>query len=86
MRKISIIFLILAVSLTVNAQKHATNRKNKATTTAKTTKQPQKTTKQTSQKRKSTAAKTPKTAAYANASIKGLQGQRSQIQKKLRQQ
>lgn len=79
MRKISIIFLILAVSLTVNAQKHATNRKNKATTTAKTTKQ-------APQKHKSTAAKTPKTTAYANASIKGLQKERSQIQKKLRQQ
>lgn len=86
MRKISIIFLILAVSLTVNAQKHTAGRKNKATVAAKKTKPAPNKTKVAPKKKKPANTKTSKTAAYANASIKGLQKERSQIQKKLRQQ
>lgn len=71
--------MIIAASLTVNAQKQTTGKKKKATPVVK----PAKT---TSKKKKPANTKTPKTAVYANASIKGLQKQRSQIQKKLRQQ
>lgn len=79
MRKLGITLLIALSTLAATAQKHTPARKGKAATTAKKTNKTQANT-------KGKAPKGKKTADYANATIRGLQNQRSQIQKKLRQQ
>lgn len=79
MRKLGITLLIALSTLAATAQKHTPARKGKAATTARKTNKTQANT-------KGKAPKGKKTADYANATIRGLQNQRSQIQKKLRQQ
>ena len=93
MRKLLTIFLALALVLPVCGQ-HKTTSGQKRTTTTRTTNKRTTTrkpvAKRTTTKKKTTAAKskakksTGKT--YSNASIRGLQNQRADIQKKIKEQ
>ena len=93
MRKLLTIFLALALVLPVCGQ-HKTTSGQKRTTTTRTTNKRTTTSKpvakRTTTKKKTTAAKskakksTGKT--YSNASIRGLQNQRADIQKKIKEQ
>jgi len=80
MKRIVIIGMALLMCLALPAQKKQTNKRS---VPAKTTTVKRKT---TTTKRKSAAKKKTNAATYSNASIKGLQNQRSIIQKKIRQQ
>lgn len=73
MRKNVVIGLILLFSLTLLAQKKQTAKKNVVRKTAMISK-------------KTVPKKKKSTSTYGNTSIKGLQNQRSQIQKKIKQQ
>lgn len=75
MKRYLIILLALALTVSLPAQKKRTPTKQRARTTKTTTK-----------KKKTTKKKSTKTARYSNSSIKGLESQRSQIQKKIKQQ
>lgn len=75
MKRYLIILLALALTVSLPAQKKRTPTKQRARTTKTTTK-----------KKKTTQKKSTKTAGYSNSSIKGLESQRSQIQKKIKQQ
>ena len=75
MKRYLIILLTLALTVSLPAQKKRTPTKQRARTTKTTTK-----------KKKATKKKSTKTARYSNSSIKGLESQRSQIQKKIKQQ
>ncbi|WP_304154816.1 murein hydrolase activator EnvC [Hoylesella buccalis] len=75
MKRYLIILLSLALTVSLPAQKKRTPTKQRARTTKTTTK-----------KKKTTQKKSTKTAGYSNSSIKGLESQRSQIQKKIKQQ
>ena len=88
MRKLLTIFLALALVLPVCGQHKTTSRQKRTTTTRTTTRKP--VAKRTTTKKKTTATKsnakksTGKT--YSNASIRGLQNQRADIQKKIKEQ
>lgn len=75
MKRYLIILLSLALTVSLPAQKKRTPTKQRARTTKTTTK-----------KKTTTQKKSTKTVRYSNASIKGLESQRSQIQKKIKQQ
>lgn len=75
MKRYLIILLALALTVSLPAQKKRTPTKQRTRTTKTTTK-----------KKKTTQKKSTKTARYSNSSIKGLESQRSQIQKKIKQQ
>lgn len=75
MKRYLIILIALALTVSLPAQKKRTPTKQRARTTKTTTK-----------KKKTTQKKSTKTAGYSNSSIKGLESQRSQIQKKIKQQ
>ncbi len=70
MKRYLIILLALALTVSLPAQKKRTPTKQRTRTTKTTTK-----------KKKTTKKKSTKTARYSNSSIKGLESQRSQIQK-----
>ena len=74
MRRFLIIFLALSFALSSGAQKKRTSSNNKARTT-KTTK-----------KQTTSSVKKGKTATFSNASIRNLQSQRAEIQRKIKQQ
>ena len=75
MKRYLIILLALALTVSLPAQKKRTPTKQRTRTTKTTTK-----------KKKTTKKKSTKTVRYSNSSIKGLESQRSQIQKKIKQQ
>ena len=64
----------MTIALTTSAQKKRTTTESKARTA------------QTTKKKAATTTKKGKTATYSNASIRGLQNQRAEIQKKIKQQ
>ena len=93
MRKLLTIFLALALVLPVCGQHKTTSSQKRTTTTRTANKRPttrKPVAKRTTTKEKTTAAKsnakksTGKT--YSNASIRGLQNQRADIQKKIKEQ
>lgn len=86
MKRILLIILALSFVLTPYAQKTA--QRKKTATTARTVRTPKKTQKKKPVKRRQSKAPTraEKKAAYSNASIRGLQGQRANIQKKIKEQ
>lgn len=86
MKRILLIILALSFVLTPYAQKTA--QRKKTATTARTVRTPKKTPKKKPVKRRQSKAPTraEKKAAYINASIRGLQGQRANIQKKIKEQ
>ena len=75
MKRYLIILLSLALTVSLPAQKKRTPTRQRTRTTKTTTK-----------KKKTTKKKSTKTVRYSNSSIKGLESQRSQIQKKIKQQ
>ena len=77
MKRIAFILFTMLLAFGASAQKKAPSKQHvKTQKKAKTTKKAVKTKKKTAQK----------TVVYTNASIRGLQGQRSQIQKKIKEQ
>ena len=77
MKRIAFILFTMLLAFGASAQKKAPTKQHvKTQKKAKTTKKAVKTKKKTAQK----------TVVYTNASIRGLQGQRSQIQKKIKEQ
>lgn len=86
MKRILLIILALSFVLTPYAQKTA--QRKKTATTARTVRTQKKTPKKKPVKRHQSKAPTraEKKAAYINASIRGLQGQRANIQKKIKEQ
>ena len=86
MKRILLIILTLSFVLTPYAQKTA--QKKKTATTATTVRTQKKTPKRKPAARRQSKAPTraEKKAAYSNASIRGLQGQRANIQKKIKEQ
>ena len=86
MKRILLIILALSFVLTPYAQKTA--QRKKTATTARTVRTQKKTPKKKPVKRRQSKAPTraEKKAAYSNASIRGLQGQRANIQKKIKEQ
>ncbi len=86
MKRILLIILALSFVLTPYAQKTA--QRKKTATTARTVRTQKKTPKKKPVKRRQSKASTraEKEAAYSNASIRGLQGQRANIQKKIKEQ
>lgn len=86
MKRILLIILALSFVLTPYAQKTA--QRKKTATTARTVRTQKKTQKKKPVKRRQSKAPTraEKKAAYSNASIRGLQGQRANIQKKIKEQ
>lgn len=86
MKRILLIILALSFVLTPYAQKTA--QRKKTATTARTVRTQKKTPKKKPVKRRQSKAPTraEKKAAYINASIRGLQGQRANIQKKIKEQ
>lgn len=86
MKRILLIILALSFVLTPYAQKTA--QRKKTATTARTVRTQKKTTKRKPAARRQSKAPTraEKKAAYSNASIRGLQGQRANIQKKIKEQ
>lgn len=86
MKRILLIILALSFVLTPYAQK--TTQRKKTATTARTVRTQKKTPKKKPVKRRQSKAPTraEKKAAYSNASIRGLQGQRVNIQKKIKEQ
>lgn len=86
MKRILLIILALSFVLTPYAQKTA--QRKKTATTARTVRTQKKTPTKKPVKRRQSKAPTraEKKAAYSNASIRGLQGQRANIQKKIKEQ
>ena len=86
MKRILLIILALSFVLTPYAQKTA--QRKKTATTARTVRTQKKTPKKKPVKRRQSKAPTraEKEDAYSNASIRGLQGQRANIQKKIKEQ
>lgn len=86
MKRILLIILALSFVLTPYAQKTA--QRKKTATTARTVRTQKKTPKKRPVKGRQSKAPTraEKKAAYSNASIRGLQGQRANIQKKIKEQ
>ena len=86
MKRILLIILALSFVLTPYAQKTA--QRKKTATTARTVRTQKKTPKKKPVKRRQSKAPTraEKKTAYSNASIRGLQGQRANIQKKIKEQ
>lgn len=86
MKRILLIILALSFVLTPYAQKTA--QRKKTATTARTVRNQKKTPKKKPAERRQSKAPTraEKKAAYSNASIRGLQGQRANIQKKIKEQ
>lgn len=86
MKRILLIILVLSFVLTPYAQKTA--QRKKTATTARTVRTQKKTPTKKPVKRRQSKAPTraEKKAAYSNASIRGLQGQRANIQKKIKEQ
>lgn len=86
MKRILLIILALSFVLTPYAQKTA--QRKKTATTARTVRTQKKTPKKKPVKRRQSKAPTraEKKAAYSKASIRGLQGQRANIQKKIKEQ
>lgn len=86
MKRILLIILALSFVLTPYAQKTA--QRKKTATTARTVRTQKKTPKKKPVKRHQSKAPTraEKKTAYSNASIRGLQGQRANIQKKIKEQ
>ena len=86
MKRILLIILALSFVLTPYAQKTA--QRKKTATTARTVRTQKKTPHKKPVKRRQSKAPTraEKKAAYSNASIRGLQGQRANIQKKIKEQ
>lgn len=86
MKRILLIILALSFVLTPYAQKTA--QRKKTATTARTVRTQKKNQKKKPVKRRQSKAPTraEKKAAYSNASIRGLQGQRANIQKKIKEQ
>lgn len=86
MKRILLIILALSFVLTPYAQKTA--QRKKTATTARTVRTQKKTPKKRPVKRRQAKAPTraEKKAAYSSASIRGLQGQRANIQKKIKEQ
>ena len=86
MKRILLIILALSFVLTPYAQKTAQRKKTATTaTTVRTQKKTQK--KKPAARRQSKApTRAEKKAAYSNASIRGLQGQHANIQKKIKEQ
>ena len=86
MKRILLIILALSFVLTPYAQKTA--QRKKTATTARTVRPQKKTQKRKPAARRHSKAPTraEKKAAYSNASIRGLQGQRANIQKKIKEQ
>lgn len=86
MKRILLIILALSFVLTPYAQKTA--QRKKTATTARTVRTQKKTPKKKPVKRRQSKAPTraEKEASYSNASIRGLQGQRANIQKKIKEQ
>lgn len=86
MKRILLIILALSFVLTPYAQKTA--QRKKTATTARTVRTQKKTPKKKPVKRCQSKAPTraEKKTAYSNASIRGLQGQRANIQKKIKEQ
>ncbi|HEY9543998.1 murein hydrolase activator EnvC family protein [Prevotella sp.] len=79
MRRIIILLLAAMMTMTVGAQKRNTAKKKSTPTVSKSARK--------SVASKRTSKKTTKnTVAHSNSSIRGLQKERSQIQKKIRQQ
>lgn len=86
MKRILLIILVLSFVLTPYAQKTA-QRKKTATTARMVRTQKKTPTKKPVKRRQSKApTRAEKKAAYSNASIRGLQGQRANIQKKIKEQ
>lgn len=86
MKRILLIILALSFVLTPYAQKTA--QRKKTATTARTVRTQKKTPNKKPVKRRQSKAPTwaEKKAAYSNASIRGLRGQRANIQKKIKEQ
>lgn len=86
MKRILLIILALSFVLTPYAQKTA--QRKKTATTARTVRTQKKNPKKKPVKRHQSKAPTraEKEAAYSNVSIRGLQGQRANIQKKIKEQ
>ncbi len=86
MKRILLIILALSFVLTPYAQKTA--QRKETATTARTVRTQKKTQKKKPVKRRQSKAPTraEKEPAYSNASIRGLQGQRANIQKKIKEQ
>lgn len=86
MKRILLIILALSFVLTPYAQKTA--QRKKTATTARTVRNQKKTPKKKPAARRQSKAPTraEKKTAYSNASIRGLQGQRANIQKKIKEQ
>ena len=86
MKRILLIILALSFVLTPYAQKTAQRKKTATTaTTVRTQKKTQKR-KPAARHQSKTPTRAEKKAAYSNASIRGLQGQRANIQKKIKEQ
>ena len=79
MRKLLIILFAILLAVPATAQRKTTTAK-KTTTTRKSS------AKTTRKKQTKTAKKTAPATVYTNASIKGLQNQRADIQKKIKEQ
>ena len=93
MRKLLTIFLALALTLPVCGQHKTTSGQRKTTTTRTVAKKPaarKPVAKKTTAKKKTTTTKSNATKSagktYSNASIRGLQNQRADIQKKIKEQ
>lgn len=86
MKRILLIILALSFVLTPYAQKTA--QRKKTATTARTVRTQKKAPNKKPVKRRQSKAPTwaEKKAAYSNASIRGLRGQRANIQKKIKEQ
>ena len=86
-----ILLIVLALSFVLIPYAQTAQRKKTTTTakTARTVRTPKNTAKKKPVARRPSKAHTraeKKTATYSNASIRGLQGQRANIQKKIKEQ
>jgi len=91
MRRILLFILALTFSLAPFAQKRAQKKTTKASVVSRQQHKAAKTSSKTVARGKAAVVKAPtkaerKAATYSNASIRGLQGQRANIQKKIKEQ
>lgn len=93
MKRILIFMFALMVALSPYAQKKTQQKKTKTTAVSSATAKNRKTTQSSSKKataqkntKSSSPTKAERKAAYSNANIRGLQGQRASIQKKIKEQ
>lgn len=87
MRRLLIAFMVLLLAAPVcDAQKKRTTTNTSTTTSASKKKKPAASGKKTTTAKKKTTKKKPAAPTYTNESIRGLQNQRTKLQKQIRQQ